>query len=524
MRPLTASAALVVGLWGCGSNETLVGNGSETTTGIAIHVADSSGRAIPGAQVQLRPAGWKRESEGSFDPVQAVAADGNGTAWVHGLPAGRWTVLAAGNSGQGLTYLDKGDADPERRIDLTLRPSASLEGRIASSTQATVMVAGLPWSVRTDSTGAFRIDGLPAGALTLQAASGTTRRATAEVRTQPGLVSDIGTLATSTPEQETGWTDSVRITLELGAARGDTLIGYPLLVRLSDTAIDFGKTNGCDLRFQRGNAVLPHEVVQWDPIGRTATVWVRIEAILPSDTSLALTLRYGGIGHPDWSNPQAVFPVREGWVGVWHLDAADPGADAASNHRAADWRTVEAPGAIGKGRFCDTGWMRIPDAADLHLQGMTLSCWARRLGSQVAIGKLMSKGNFRDWHNTWALQDYDASARIGFLSVRTDSVPDTLRSARPLGDGTWSQVSVTWDAATGKQRLYQDGVVVDSSTQPKPMDYVNRLPADLDLFLGANFIGVLDEARISNLPRSPSWIALDRLTQNPGSASVRFSR
>jgi len=524
MRRLLTGSALALWLWGCGSNEALVGNGSETTTGIAIHVADSSGRPIPGARIQLRPAGWKRESDGSFDPVQAVAADGNGTAWVHGLPAGRWSVLAAGDAGQGLTYLDKGDADQEQRIDLTLRSSASLEGRIVSLAQATVMVEGLPWSVRTDSTGAFRIDGLPAGTLTLQAASGSVQRATTEIRTLPGLVSNAGTLIVTGPAQETGWTDSVRFTLETGTARSDTLLGYPLLVRLSDTAIDFGKTDGGDLRFQRGDAVLSHEVVQWDPVGRTATVWVRLDTLLPSDTRLALQLRYGGIGHPDRSDSRAVFADQDGWVGAWHLEGADPGADAVGRLRATDWRTRDVPGLAGRARFCDTGWLRIGDAAALHLQSLTLSCWARRTGSQITVGKLVSKGNLEDWHNTWSLQTFDSTWRMGFLSLRVDSLRDTLHAASRIPDGAWTLVTATWDSVSGIQRFYVDGVPTDSSVQARAFDYSNRPPQDMDLFLGANFIGAIDEPRLSRRSRSPAWIALDAATQRPNSSALRFQR
>jgi len=514
----------LLALEGCGAVDSLAGNGSETTTGIAVRILDTAGHPVAGVAVQVRPSAWVAGPEGS-DPVRLAVSDAQGTARLPGLPAGRWSLLARSTGGGTLAQgsFEKGDGELDETPELHLSRPGALTGKAEPG--ARIATAGLPFGTLCGSDGTFRIDGLPAGRIDLRASSDTSQdlKGRRIDSAAAGSVRDAGTISLQGPGQETGWRDSLRIAASLGAGRPDTLLGYPLLVRL-DSILDFRASDGTDLLFSLGGRPLAHEVAQWDPVGRTATVWVRLDTILPVDTSLSLTLRYGGSGHPDWSAPQAVFPAHEGWVGAWHLEAADPGAEATSRHRATDWRTREADGTAGKGRFCDTGWLRIPEAVDLRLQSMTLSCWARRLGSQVPTGKLLSKGNLQDWHNTWALQELDASARIGFLSVRTDSLSDTLRAPRPSTDAAWSHVVLTWDVATGMQHLYLDGSAADSSYQPRPFDYADRTPADLDLFLGANFIGTLDEVRISSIPRSPSWIALDQSIQKPGSASVRLSR
>jgi hypothetical protein len=520
-----APALLAAILCACGVQDRVAGNGSETTTGVSARVLGVDGAPVPGARVQARPSSWIPDSAGGFDPVREAVAGADGVAHLDGLPQGSWSLVATGPDGKALAVLDGGTGIA---VDLRLGPVASVQGRVdpAACPSAWVSVAGLGTRTHTGDSGSFTLDSLPTGVLVLQAVSdsGRATRASRSVLATAGASIQAGTLVPRPREAGSGWTDSVRLDLDLGGTRPDTLTGYPLLVRLADSSVDFSKTRGTDLRFTHGSTVLAHQVESWDPVAHVATVWVRLDTVLAAATSLTLVLRYGGTDLPDWSDAGAVFQASEGWVGVWHLDAVDPGADAAGGHRAADFHTLDAPGLAGRGRWCDTGWLRTPDAPDLHLQTLTLSCWARRHGSQIPVGKLLSKGNLDDWHNTWALQDFDSTARIGFLSVRTDSVPDTLRAPTAPADGAWSHLATTWDASTGREILYQDGAAVDSSIQTRPLDYANIPPSDMDLFLGANFIGTLDEVRIARFARSRSWIALDHATQSPSSISLRFTR
>jgi hypothetical protein len=64
--------------------------------------------------------------------------------------------------------------------------------------------------------------------------------------------------------------------------------------------------------------------------------------------------------------------------------------------------------------------------------------------------------------------------------------------------------------------------VVDSSLSATPI--AEFLGHDPRLFLGANFIGTLDEARLADRARSPSWFRLEHRTQAPGSSALRFHR
>lgn len=523
-RLFMGAVALLV--FGCGQSERVAGNGSETTTGLSARILDDQGKPVAGARVEARPTGWTLDTADGFDPVRVAMTGEDGMASFSSLPSGDWSLVSFGRSGAGLVQVRRAVSALAETVDLRLGPVASVHGVIDPSggSPAWITTEGFPKTVRPDASGAFRIDSLPAATVVLRYASQGGNRGSVSVRARSGEEKDVGVLVARSRESDVVRTDSVNLEVDLGGLRTDTLLGYPLLVRINDSSLDFSRTRGADLRFLRGGRVLSHEVEDWNSSARTGTVWVRVDTVLPTDRHLDLTLRYGGVDVADWSQSREVFSSADGWRAVWHLGQADPGKDATGAHRAVDWRTSAAPGAVGAGRFCDTGWLHVPDAPDLRPQSLTLSAWARPQGSQIPTGKILSKGNLDDWQNTWSLQYFDGSARPGFLSVRTDSVPDTLRSASALPDRSWSLVTATWDRSTGKQILYVDAQAVDSSTQPLLLDYQARPVINMEVFLGANFIGVLDEVRIAGLVRSRSWIALDHLTQRPDSRAVRFFR
>jgi len=531
-RGLLLCAAALGTLASCAADrERVAGNGSETTTGISARVLDSAGMPAAGALASLRPADWSPDTAGLLpDPVRTAVVGADGSVRFDDVPRGLWRVVAAsGTLLAGSAPIASGDASASPT--LRLGAAGSVHGTVAlpsGSSHAWVRVPGFAVLLRTGSSGEFAIDGLPACGVDVDALvpGSEQRRAAARAEVEPARDGDLGTLSPTRRDESpsSAWTDSVRILLDPGPGdAGEVLTGFPLLVRLSDTAFDFARSRGRDLRFERAGRVLAHQVEQWDPVGRTAAIWVRLDTLALGSGPVPLLLRFGNDASPDWSDGATVFPDSEGWRGAWHFDPRAPGADATPlAHHGVDFRTLDAEGAIGRGRFCDTGWIRVPDHADLEPSSHTISAWARRKGSQVDNAKLLSKGNLADWHNSWSLQTWDSTERFGYLDVRTDSVRDTLRPAASLPDGRWTLVAATADEATGTIRLYVDGAAVDSSVRSKPFE---TFPAvDMPLFLGANFIGTLDEPRLAAVPRSPAWMRLEWRTQKPGASALRFLR
>lgn len=520
------SVAMATLFAACGSTPgPVAGNGSETTTGIAVRVLDSLGQPAEGAVVRLRPDGWSPDTaHPELDPYPTALAGPDGVARFVSVPAGWWRAEAV----HGVRAATGAPLTQGGKADLRLTARAVLQGRVALSVGATpawVRIPGLAVLSRTDSLGRFELSGLPAGDLRLEALAGSAGRDAQRVSLRAGDTLRALELsprqAQSVPGSE--WTDSVLIELAPDAgAPATALVDFPLLVALSDTSIAFHATRGQDLRWERDGRVLPHEVESWDPVGRRAWVWVLLDSV-SVEQGLRLTLRWGHPDAPDLSDAATVFPTTAGWRGVWHLDARAPGQDAASGaHHATDWRTLAAPGVAGTGRFCDTGWLAIDDHPDLRPTSLSASTWVQRKGSQVVSARFLSRGARTDGRNGWSLQTLDDRASLGFTTVRTDSVHDTLASGGQLSDRTWTHLAATWDATTGKARLLIDGVVVDSSLSPTPI--AEFLGHDPRLFLGANFIGTLDEARLADRARPPAWFRLEHRTQAPGSTALRFHR
>ena len=102
-----------------------------------------------------------------------------------------------------------------------------------------------------------------------------------------------------------------------GVPSGVTLADFPLLVRLSESAIsgfsyqDFQGTGGSDLRFETADGTgLAYEVDTWDENGESL-VWVKVPALSQGDV---ITMRFGSAA-PDANDPTAVWA---NYVAVYH--------------------------------------------------------------------------------------------------------------------------------------------------------------------------------------------------------------
>lgn len=102
-----------------------------------------------------------------------------------------------------------------------------------------------------------------------------------------------------------------------GVPENVTLTDFPLLVRLSETAItgfsyqDFRGTNGSDLRFETADGTgLAYDIDTWNDQGESL-VWVKVPSLAKGDV---LTMRYGSAAS-DANDPTAVWA---NYVAVYH--------------------------------------------------------------------------------------------------------------------------------------------------------------------------------------------------------------
>jgi len=100
----------------------------------------------------------------------------------------------------------------------------------------------------------------------------------------------------------------------------------------------------------------------------------------------------------------------------------------------------------------------------------------------------------------------------GYLAAGHNPGYNNVSDPDQLATGVWYHVAVTFDASTGRMRLYKNGAKIDSSIAPA---YTNTAESRLgSIYTGSDgyfFEGNMDEVRIWNVVRTPEEIAADYL-------------
>ncbi len=286
---------------------------------------------------------------------------------------------------------------------------------------------------------------------------------------------------------------------------GAVLAGFPLLVRLHQDWFDFSqaKADGADLRFStpKGEA-LPYEIEQWDPDHGTASIWVRIPRI-EGQTRQVVRMHWGAADAASESNGKAVFNESNGYLSVWHL--GNTVQDAVGTLASQDTGTTAAAGMVGKARHFAGGQgvfggdkiADYPKGSAPH----TSEAWIRpekpnstvlAWGNEQAQGKVVM--HFQSPPHV-QMDCYFSDADVG--------------SSGRLPMNEW--IHVVHSYQQGASRVYVDGALAGASqNQGSPL----AIQSPAKLWIGGwydnyDFVGDIDEVRISNVTRSPEWIRLE---------------
>ena len=286
---------------------------------------------------------------------------------------------------------------------------------------------------------------------------------------------------------------------------------FPLLVRLHRDFFDFSEAaaRGEDIRFSdAGGAPLAHQIETWDPAAGEASVWVRVPEIR-GNARQPIRLHWGNPGATDTSNGHAVFDASNGHVGVWHL--AEPVVDDVGATVAANVGTSAIGGVVGAARhfaggqgvFAGDDLTAYPAGGRAH----STEAWFRAEAPNATLV---------GWGNEQAQGKVVLQLRSP-PHVRTDcyfSDGNVAGGSRlPLSE--WTHVAYTYE--NGNARIYVNGRPDGSAhRQGTPLNL--RSPARL--WLGGwydryDFVGDLDEVRVSNVARSADWIRLGFENQKP---------
>jgi hypothetical protein len=319
-----------------------------------------------------------------------------------------------------------------------------------------------------------------------------------------------------------------------GYNRGEALVSFPVLVRLSTNLAgfsyrQFASATGGDLRFADAGGLtpLPFEIDEWNTNG-TSSAWVRVPQLASTNDYI----------WANWGNPLApALPAGSTngsvWAGdhlvVYHLkESGFPYADSALQHPAlTGGPPTSTAGIVGRGGLFD-GVSDYLDSGTINLGNtFTLSAWVNIDSTAMNIQTLWAnKGGgyatpgFALFVNSYMTTDQKLVLETGNGTSGADAATGT--GAVPPGQ--WHQVTAVVDRGAGNARLFVDGV--DQTQTPGIRnDLANQADVNLGRFINSDFYfkGVLDETRIEAVTRSSNWVWASWMTVASNAALAEYA-
>ena len=333
----------------------------------------------------------------------------------------------------------------------------------------------------------------------------------------PGLLAALLlSFAASAQEKATlypGWKNSGALTILTtaeGAAlpAGTTVEGFPLLVRLSGDWFDFkqARAGGEDVRFSTSEGkALAYEIEEWDAAHGLASVWVRVPRI-EGNARQTIRVHWGKADAVSESNGKAVFNESNGYLSVWHL--GEVVRDEVGTLESKDVGTTATAGIVGKARhfagkqgvFGGEKIAGYPVGESAH----TTEAWFR---AEQVNATIIGWGNEGGGRGSKVRMQFRSPPHV---HVDSDFSDVDAKSRLPLGE--WIHVAHTYSSGDGK--IYINGNL-DGAEKPK-LDI--KTPARLWLggwYNNYDFVGDLDEVRVSKVARSAEWVRLEFENQKP---------
>jgi hypothetical protein len=290
-----------------------------------------------------------------------------------------------------------------------------------------------------------------------------------------------------------------------------TVKDFPVLVRLNKDFFDFGnaKADGADLRFSTKNGEpLAYQIDEWDPVGGTAAVWVRIP-VIQGNTRQEIKLHWGKADAASESNGKAVFNESNGYLSVFHL--GDAAKDEVGSLEVKDTGTTATAGIIGGARH-------FPGKAGVSGGDKiaTLPTEASPHSSEAWFRTSTPNSTIVGWGNEQAY----GKVVMQFISPPRISMDcyfsrGSVASEGRIALGEWTHVVHTYQE--NESLVYVNGQLAGSNTKDHiPM----AIKSPARFWIGGwydnyTFVGDLDEVRISSVTRPAEWVRLQYENQKP---------
>ena len=314
---------------------------------------------------------------------------------------------------------------------------------------------------------------------------------------------------------------------QVQAPGNGALTHYPALIDLTGEGLQ-ARADGFDVLFTAADGLqkLPHEIERWDQAGDHLVAWVAVDS-LSSTEDTVLYLYSDNANAPDQADVTRVWDDNH--RGVWHLNQ-DPGSgtlatirDSSPHGRHMTAVLLESgdlkPGRIGLGIEYGGDNEYTETRQNINISGdsaFTMEAWVLPGDNSTpdAYGKGISAWGFAGSTSRASFLYYDSDDNVfevGFWANDDQTAGDYQQD-------TWYHVVNTYDGAT--QNVYVNGQMA-LSRAPGPLNlFDDWYRVGVDSFGQARFfVGMIDEARVSNIARSAEWIAT---TYNNHSAPASF--
>ena len=286
---------------------------------------------------------------------------------------------------------------------------------------------------------------------------------------------------------------------------------FPLLIRLHKDSFDFtqAKANGDDLRFSTpAGKPLAYQIEEWDAAKGTASIWVRIPSI-EGNARQQIVLHWGKADATSESSGKAVFNQTNGYLSVFHMNG--PVVDETGNLETKDTGTASATGIIGSARhfpgkqgiFCGDKISGLP----IGDSQSTTEAWFR---AQAANGRVIGWGN--EAAQGKVVMSYRSPPHIKMDCYFSNADVSSNGAGKK---SEWVHVVHTYQK--GESLIYVNGVL-DGFTKSASSPLNVKSPARM--WIGGwynvyDFVGEIDEVRLSNVTRSADWVKLQYENQKP---------
>jgi hypothetical protein len=337
------------------------------------------------------------------------------------------------------------------------------------------------------------------------------------------------------------WSHAMRIgidTTAAGANVGETVTGFPLLIRLNSDNFAFGEArlDGADIRFldSSGNN-LAYEIENWDPDAPAAEIWVLVPRIAGNSHENVIFMYWGNqvspaasLGPSVFGNYSCVFHMGEDKNDAESLFENDSGHGNNATLSSPSGKDLRSPAFIGSGLALDGLSMLVAPRQLPVPKPMAIALW---LKAQPTMGGGIASFT-RDPSTSSGFHDrsvaMDSSGRLSF-TVLHNSVLATVTSLLGYNDDVWHFVVARF--SDSGQYLFVDGeAVADDPTMTRADSYSGywrfgqepSSPSDASSPTAPYFTGIIDEARISADEPSDAWIKLSYATQLPRPSAVIY--